>query len=169
MVNIERQTVRDAENARRRVFDEVGRVRLCSREDQRVGDSRCDLIIQATSGEAEFLIAIEAKTRITPQNALSVAERMRQLPPQMLAVVYAPVISPRAGGSFVAFEPFLAPVVRQPARAGTARLSLCRSRPAARPGATARGRPWDAAHNRTPRLRNVCARPWPPCGCRCDG
>jgi hypothetical protein len=53
------------------------------------------VIVQVTSGEAEFLIAIEAKARITPQNALSVAERMRQLPPHVMPVVYAPVISPR--------------------------------------------------------------------------
>ncbi len=39
-------------------------------------------------------IAVEARSRITPQTAISLGERMQRVPEGMIPVVYAPVISP---------------------------------------------------------------------------
>ena len=59
------------------------------------GDKGYDAIVLASSAEVVLEIVINAKARITPQTALSVAEHLQRLPATMLRVVYAPVISPR--------------------------------------------------------------------------
>ncbi len=59
------------------------------------GDVGCDAILQATSPEIKLVLGIEAKARVTPQTVLSLCERLRRLPADMIGVVYAPVISPR--------------------------------------------------------------------------
>jgi hypothetical protein len=95
MVNTERELVQDGVEALRHVLSEVGKIEVVREPD----DSRfCDVVLLAKSAEAEFRIGVEARSRITPQTALSVAARMwplRQHTPEVIPVVYAPVISPR--------------------------------------------------------------------------
>ena len=95
MVNTGRQLDREVVNAVRRIFDELGEFKVSSHQQQRIGDSQCDFVIRATSTEAEFQIVVQAKTRITPQTAISVCESMRGLPARLIPLIYAPVISPR--------------------------------------------------------------------------
>lgn len=95
MKNGQETADREAENAVRRVFDELGGFSIDAQYDQTLGGIELDLIALATSAETSFKLVIEAKARITPQTAISVCERMRQLPPDFIPVVYARVISPR--------------------------------------------------------------------------
>lgn len=95
MVNNWREVEREAENAVRRIFDELGGFSVDAQHNQTLGEVVLDLITQATSAQAKFQLAIDAKARITPQTAISVCERMRRLPTDFIPVVYAPVISPR--------------------------------------------------------------------------
>ena len=80
MVNEERQMVRDAENAVRRLLDEVGGSSVLATGKQRGGGEACDAIIEADAGAIHVRTEIEAKARITPQTAASVCERMRTCP-----------------------------------------------------------------------------------------
>lgn len=95
MVNNWREIGREAENAVRRILDELGWSNVDTKHDESRGGLKLDVVAQVTSGEARFHLAIEAKARITPQTAISVCERMRQLPSDLIPVIYAPVISPR--------------------------------------------------------------------------
>ena len=85
----------EAENAVRRIFDELGGFSVDAHRNQTLGGIELDLTALATSVATGFKLAIEVKARITPQTAVSVCERMRRLPPDFIPVVYAPVISPR--------------------------------------------------------------------------
>ena len=69
--------------------------RLREKPEGGAGDKGYDAILLASSAEVVLEIVINAKARITPQTALSVAENMQRLTAAMLRVVYAPVISPR--------------------------------------------------------------------------
>ncbi len=95
MVNIEARLVQEAENALRRVLDELGGLDVRSDRGQRAGDKECDVLMQVTHGGTQFGIALEARSRITPQTAVALCERVRRLPDHLVPMVYAPVISPR--------------------------------------------------------------------------
>jgi hypothetical protein len=95
MVDNDRKTEREAESAVRRILDELGGFSLDAQRHRRIGDREWDLVVQATSAEAQFQLAIDVKARITPQTAISVCEKMRQLPAPFIPVIYAPVVSPR--------------------------------------------------------------------------
>ncbi len=92
MVNNGLQLERDAHNAVKSVFEELGfAIRAKPAADTLSGDS----VLQATSAEADLELVIAAKARITPQTASSVCERIDQTPAKVIYVVYAPVISAR--------------------------------------------------------------------------
>lgn len=95
MMNNGRRVVRDAGNALRRIFSELGTFNFSTQLDERLGDLTCDAVIHVSLAKSAFDLAIEAKARITPQTAISVCEHMRRLPDSVIPVVYAPVISPR--------------------------------------------------------------------------
>jgi hypothetical protein len=95
MLNTERQLIRDAEDVIRHVFTELGGGTIQIQRKVLVGGVSCDAILQATSEETQFEIAVEAKARITPQTAMSVCEQMRKISGDMIPLVFAPVISPR--------------------------------------------------------------------------
>jgi hypothetical protein len=95
MVNDERQLIRDAEDAVRRIFDELRFKTIQIQRTTSIGGRELDAIIQGTSEETQFEIAIEVKKRITPQTAMSVCEQMRKIPGDIIPVVFSPVISPR--------------------------------------------------------------------------
>ncbi len=102
-MNNERQTVRDAESAVRRLLDEMGGFCVLATGKQRGGVEACDSIIEADCGAMHVRIGIEAKSRITPQTATSVCARMKSLPDDLIPVVYAPVISPRVADILARF------------------------------------------------------------------
>ena len=89
-----RQVERDAQRAVQRILTEVGVDRVESlRPGQRV---RPDLAAQARAPEGTVQLAVEAKSRITPQTAIAVCEQLRKwAPPETIPLIYAPVISPR--------------------------------------------------------------------------
>ena len=95
MVNTERELEREAEGVVRGILADLGGFHVSSQHERSVGDVRSDLILQVTSPEGEFRIAVEVKTRITPQTAISLCQRMQQLPDDLIPAIYAPVISPR--------------------------------------------------------------------------
>lgn len=95
MVNIERELEREAEEVVRGIFDDLGGFSVSSQRGRSVADAGCDMVIEAKSSEARFRIALQVKTRITPQTTISLCEKMRQLPDDLIPVIYAPVISPR--------------------------------------------------------------------------
>ena len=85
--------MQDAIDAVQSAFDALGGFTFRAKEES--GKGRWDVVLQATSAEAEFEIGIQARARITPQTAMWVCEQVRQLPAQIVGVVYAPVISSR--------------------------------------------------------------------------
>jgi hypothetical protein len=94
-VNSERQLIQDAEDSIRRIFTELSDGTFRIQRKTLIADVPCDAILQVTSEETQFKIAVEAKARITPQTALSVCEKMRKIPNDMIPLAFAPVISPR--------------------------------------------------------------------------
>jgi len=102
MVNIERELEREAEEVVRSVFDDLGGFSVRLQHEQPVGDTGCDVVMEAQSPGAVFRIALAVRKRITPQTTISLCERMRQCPADVIPVLYAPVISQRvadiAGG-----------------------------------------------------------------------
>jgi hypothetical protein len=95
MVNSERQLVKDAENAIRRIFDELGGESIAIQRKALSASIPSDVFLCVTSKEVKLKVAVEVKARITPQTALSVCERMAQTPKDVIPLVYSPVISPR--------------------------------------------------------------------------
>ena len=95
MVNDERQLVHDAQRAIQAIFDDLGGFTFRRKMNADAEDVGCDTILQAISPEIKLVFGIDAKARITPQTVLSLCERLRRLPADMIGVVYAPVISPR--------------------------------------------------------------------------
>jgi hypothetical protein len=98
MVNNWRKTEPDAENTVRRIFDDLGGFTVEPQQDRGPRAPERDLVIRMTSAQVEFRLAIDVKARVTPQTAISVCERMRRLPSDLIPVIYAPVISPRVAG-----------------------------------------------------------------------
>ncbi|MGA2061779.1 MAG: type IV toxin-antitoxin system AbiEi family antitoxin [Thermoguttaceae bacterium] len=95
VVNDERQLIRDAEDAVRRIFEELCFKTIQIQRKTLIGGRKLDAIIRGTSGETQFEIVIEVRKRITPQTAMSVCEQMRKIPDDIIPVVFSPVISPR--------------------------------------------------------------------------
>ena len=95
MVNTEHQLIKSAEDSIRRVFDELSGGSVEIRQSVSVAGVPCDVVLQVTSKEARFTIAVQAKARITPQTALSVCEKLAKTPKDVISLVFAPVISPR--------------------------------------------------------------------------
>ena len=95
MVNNERQLVHDAQRAIQAIFDDLGGFTFRRKLKADAGNVGCDAILQATSSEIKLVLGIDAKARVTPQTVLSLCERLRRLPADIMGVVYAPVISPR--------------------------------------------------------------------------
>jgi hypothetical protein len=96
-VNDQREIAREAEKAVRRVFDELGGFQLDVERTPSVGGRIPDFIVHAISGESKIPLVIEAKSRITPQTAVSVCNQVRcyATATGSIPVVFAPVISPR--------------------------------------------------------------------------
>jgi hypothetical protein len=94
-VNNERQLQRDAECVVRSILSGLPDLRVTSKVEHHAADTRHDVDIEVDSGKAGFRFAIEVKSRVTPQTALSVCQRLHTLPEGTIPVIYAPVISPR--------------------------------------------------------------------------
>lgn len=84
---------REAETALRRVLDELGGLNV--RTERTGPEEGTGLVIYVKGGRINVQIAVEARSRITPQTAISLGERMQRVPEGSIPVVYAPVISPR--------------------------------------------------------------------------
>jgi hypothetical protein len=95
MVNTERQTIKNAEDSIRRIFDELSDGYIEIQRNALGTSSPCDVVLQVTSKEAKFDVLVQAKARITPQTAMSVCERLAKTPRSVIPLVFAPVISPR--------------------------------------------------------------------------
>jgi hypothetical protein len=87
--------MKSAEDSIRRIFDELSGDSVEIRRGVSVAGIPCDVVLQVTSKEARFNILVQAKSRITPQTAMSVCERMAKTPKGVIPLVFAPVISPR--------------------------------------------------------------------------
>jgi hypothetical protein len=94
-VNNERQLIQVAEDAIRRVFMELSDGTFRVLRKSAIADIRCDAILQVASKEMQFKVVVEAKARITPQTALSVCEKLREIPIDIIPLAFAPVISQR--------------------------------------------------------------------------
>jgi hypothetical protein len=93
-VNTERKIEREAVEVLRAILqDELG-FELNVRYEP--GATRgYDVVIEATAGRAKFRFGIQARSRITPQVALSIFEGMHRLSKELIPILYAPVVSPR--------------------------------------------------------------------------
>lgn len=92
-VNNPRIEDRKAADALLGILLEVGFSR--SQVSQTWPDRGVDVIVEAASHQAKFRFGVAARTRITPQTALTVCQELGKLPADMIRVLYAPVISDR--------------------------------------------------------------------------
>ncbi len=92
MVNDAESLLREAETALLQVLDELGGLDV---RTERAGPHEGALVMHVKGGRIHVQIAVEARSRITPQTAISLAERMQRHHESRIPVVYAPVISPR--------------------------------------------------------------------------
>lgn len=93
-MNDERKLIREAEQVIRGVLVALPGMRVRS-HPKRSAQDWAHFYLEAQSGRTRFRFSIDAKSRVTPQTALSVCERLRQRSAGTIPVVYAPVVSPR--------------------------------------------------------------------------
>lgn len=93
-VNNERAVEREAERVFRSILSALPDFRVTAK-DVHASEPAYDVAIEAVSGKTKLRFALEAKSRVTPQTALSVCERLQKLPKGTIPVIYAPVISAR--------------------------------------------------------------------------
>lgn len=89
----ERELEREAENVLRGILDGLADVHVKS--CARAADGALDLTMDVVSGRAKFRFAVQAKSRVTPQTALSACHQFRGVPKSAIPVIFAPTISAR--------------------------------------------------------------------------
>jgi len=94
MVNSERNTVRQAEELLRQLFLEFAGLSVWIPHES-PSDPGHDVVIEAVGPETTWRIVVEAKSRVTPQTAIALCERMQTHSDEFIPVIFAPVISPR--------------------------------------------------------------------------
>lgn len=95
-VNREILLVDEAQNVVESILEGLGmRIKEYVLQVRDRKERKSDLTIYATSGKAKVHFAVEVRSRITPQTALSISEQVRNRATGMIPVVFAPVISPR--------------------------------------------------------------------------
>ena len=89
----ERELEREAEDVLRGILDGLAdvHVKSCVRPE----DAALDLTMDVVSSRARFRFAVQAKSRVTPQTALSACHQFRRVPTRAIPVIFAPTISPR--------------------------------------------------------------------------
>jgi hypothetical protein len=89
----ERELEREAEDVLRGILDGLAdvHVKSCVRPE----DTSLDLTMDVVSSSARFRFAVQAKSRVTPQTALSACHQFRRVPTRAIPVIFAPTISPR--------------------------------------------------------------------------
>lgn len=88
----ERELQREAERVLRGILQEFADVQVESAEHSGA-ESGWDLVIE--TDKPRIRLAVQVKSRVTPQTALSVARQLNGLPKRTIPVVFAPTISPR--------------------------------------------------------------------------
>ncbi|HEV3025339.1 MAG TPA: hypothetical protein VGX76_22870, partial [Pirellulales bacterium] len=94
-MNTERRIAREAGEILRTILQGVLGFELEVRYTDSGTDRGYDAIVEATAGRAKFRFGIVARSRITPQVALSIFQAMPGRLKNLVPVVYAPVVSPR--------------------------------------------------------------------------
>ena len=84
---------REAENVLRGILDGLADVHVKS--CVRPTDAAIDLAMEVVSSSARFQFAVQAKSRVTPQTALSLCHQFKGSPKRAIPVIFAPTISPR--------------------------------------------------------------------------
>lgn len=95
MMNNERELEREADRVFRRLLGGLPGLRVQSHSLHSAADTGYDVGIEAVSGKAKFRFGVQVRSRVTPQTALAVCQRLRRLADGTIPVIYAPVISPR--------------------------------------------------------------------------
>jgi hypothetical protein len=91
MVNKSQKTERQAAELLRQLFREFGDFSVAESQS----DRDHDLVMEAAGPETTYRIVVQAKTRVTPQTAIPLCERMQTESSHVIPVLFAPVISPR--------------------------------------------------------------------------
>lgn len=89
------QTEREAADIVRRILDDVQGLRVAEPEFDLVDGTQIDVAYKVSFPGGALRLAVEAKSRITPQTAWEVCERFRSLAEEWTPVLYAPVVSER--------------------------------------------------------------------------
>jgi hypothetical protein len=95
MVNIMRELEREAERVLREILEGLPDARVRSKWHTAAADTGCDVTVDAAVDRARFRFCVQAKSRVTPQTALSACERVRAAGRGAIPVIFAPTISPR--------------------------------------------------------------------------
>jgi hypothetical protein len=88
-----RELEREAELVLRHVLHDLADVHV--RSCDRPADAAVHLTLDVVSGSAEFQFAVQVKSRVTPQTALSACQQFEGVPERAIRVIFAPTISPR--------------------------------------------------------------------------
>ena len=95
-VNTIRDLEQQAADILRRVFEGFPDIRVNAQRVHSATDADYDVAVNAVSKKEKFRFWVEVKSRLTPQTALSVCERLiGKLPKRTIPVIFAPTISPR--------------------------------------------------------------------------
>lgn len=94
-MNTERELEREADRVFRNILEGMPELRVKARHHHPAAAAGCGVLIEAVSGKARYRFLVQVRSRITPQTALALCQQLRQRPEGTIAVVYAPVISPR--------------------------------------------------------------------------
>jgi hypothetical protein len=95
IVNTETNLEREATRVLGNILSGLPDLRVKVNSTAKTADGGRELVCDAVSGKTTFRFAIQVRSRITPQTALSLFEKLRRLPYGTIPLVYAPVISDR--------------------------------------------------------------------------
>jgi len=94
-VNNERALLSAAVDSLQTLWSSFGDYRVDALSAQPTKGGPFDILVAVDSKKVHFRLAVEMRYSLPPQIALSVAERVRPLAPEIIPVVYTPVVSPR--------------------------------------------------------------------------
>lgn len=95
LVNIDRDLARDAGHVLSGILRELPGLDVHLETRRGAGDHGEDLLVTARSRKSVLQFGVHVKSRVTPQVALDLFQKLPRAPKAIIRVIYAPVISPR--------------------------------------------------------------------------
>src|SRR5580692_1863721 len=94
-VNKARDLAPEASRIIQSILEELPNFRVHQRSPSKAIAGGYDLILEAASDNLNLRFGVLVRSRVTPQTALAILNSLPTSPPDVIPVIYAPVISPR--------------------------------------------------------------------------